>query len=79
MKVITSICVILVVLALGDGASLLTDNSEEAAQKSGYRYGDGARPPPPHEEEVQTGDMQANAVDFAVFVGETNYENCMTV
>ena len=54
MKATTGICVILVVLALGDGASLLTENSEEAAQKSGYRY---RYPPPPHEEEAQKGDM----------------------
>ena len=58
MKATTSVCVILVavVLALGDGASLLTDNSEDGAQKGGYRYGDGAQYLH-HEEGAQTGDM----------------------
>ena len=63
MKATTSICVILVVLAVGDGASLLTDDSVEAAQKSGHRYNDGAQyyPKITVEEELQKGDMLPNA------------------
>ena len=70
MKATTSICVILVVLAVGNGASLLTDNGEEAAQRSGHRYNDGAQyyPEITVEEEVQKGDMLPNAYIFKILL-----------
>ena len=69
MKATTSICVILVVLAVGDGASLLTDNSEEAAQKSGHRYNDGAQYYPRITvEELPKGDMLLNAYIFKILL-----------
>lgn len=70
MKATTSICVILVVLAVGNGASLLTDYGGKAAQEGGHRYNDDAQyyPEITVEEEVQKGDMLPNAYIFKILL-----------